>query len=136
MESITFAADERNISVARRFIVEHFAEHDLDSSVAELLTSELVTNVVRHARTEIGLVVRFDPSVRIEVHDGVAATEAFRELFERSRISVPADALGGRGLPLLRALAGRYGLDDEPGTREGKIVWFELDATLAVPGGV
>jgi anti-sigma regulatory factor (Ser/Thr protein kinase) len=92
-----------------------------------LLTSELVTNVVKHAGTQLTLVVRVEPGVRVEVHDGVAATRAFREILARPPTDVPATSPGGRGLGLVSALASRFGLDDEPGEWDGKVVWFELD---------
>jgi anti-sigma regulatory factor (Ser/Thr protein kinase) len=100
---------------------------ELEASVAILLTSELVTNVVKHAGTQLTLVVKIAPSVRVEVHDGVAATRAFRETLAHPPTYVPATSPGGRGLGLVSALASRFGLDDEPGEWEGKIVWFELD---------
>jgi two-component system sensor histidine kinase UhpB len=37
--------------MARRFVSDLFADRHLDPSIAALLTSELVANVVRHART-------------------------------------------------------------------------------------
>ena len=99
-----------------------------------LLTSELVANVVRHAQTDLTVAVQFDEYVRIEVHDGAAATEAFRELLAGAPTSVPAESPGGRGLGLVRGLASRFGLADEPGVWNAKIVWFELDLdNLAMP---
>ena len=96
VESITLGAEPSSVGAARRFVRNRFAERDLDASVAVLLTSELVSNVVRHARTAITITLRFEPCARIEVHDGAAATEAFREIlgsaahggFPRSRRAV------------------------------------------------
>jgi phosphoserine phosphatase RsbU/P len=127
VESITLAPEPRSIGAARRFVQSQLAARDAEASVAVLLTSELVTNVVQHARTQLTLVVRVEPSVRVEVHDGVAATRAFREMVARPPTEVPATSPGGRGLGLVSALATRFGLDDEPREGEGKIVWFELD---------
>jgi anti-sigma regulatory factor (Ser/Thr protein kinase) len=134
VESIALAADPESVGSARSFVASLFVDRQLEASLAVLLTSELVANVVRHAQTDLTVAVRFDEYVRIEVHDGGAATEAFRELLAAAPTSVPADSPGGRGLGLVRALASRFGLADEPGVWNGKIVWFELELdNLDVP---
>jgi hypothetical protein len=102
------------------------------SSSVELLASELVTNVARHAETQFTVVVVHEPGVRVEVHDGVAATEAFRDLVNNPQPS-RSDSPGGRGLPLVRAVATGFGLHREPGRWNGKIVWFEVDPTDLLP---
>lgn len=84
---------------------------------AILLTSELVSNAVRHAGTRV--IVNFDTgghTLRVEVADSV----------ERPPQPRQADPLaeGGRGLELVDALAANWGVDGRPG---GKSVWFELD---------
>jgi hypothetical protein len=56
----------------------------------------------------------------------VAATEAFRELVDTPPAVAPTEP-GGRGLAMIHALANRFGLADEPGEWNGKVVWFELD---------
>jgi anti-sigma regulatory factor (Ser/Thr protein kinase) len=125
--SINLDPSPASVGSARSFIASLLAERDFESSVAVLLTSELVANVVRHAHTELTLVVKLEGCVRVEVHDGLAATDAFREIVARPPIDVPADSSGGRGLGLVRSLASRFGLAEEPGEWNGKIVWFELD---------
>jgi hypothetical protein len=127
VESITLAPDPRSIGAARRFVQAQLVAREIEASIAVLLTSELVTNVVQHVRTELTLVVRVTSSVRVEVHDGAAATRAFREILARPPTNVSPTSPGGRGLGLVSLLASRFGLDDEPGERKGKIVWFELD---------
>jgi anti-sigma regulatory factor (Ser/Thr protein kinase) len=134
VESIALAAEPASVGVARRFVSSRFDDRHLDPSLAVLLTSELVANVIRHARTDLTVALEFDECVRIEVHDGAAATEAFRELVMSAPTSVPAESPGGRGLGMVRALASRFGLAEEPGVWNGKIVWFELDLDgLAAP---
>jgi hypothetical protein len=54
---------------------------------------------------------------------GAVATDAFRELVEAGGSMPAASSTGGRGLALVRALARRVGLDDDP--NGGKVVWFE-----------
>ena len=127
MESITLAAETRSVWVARHFVRRLLADRGVDTAVAELLTTELVSNVVRHANTDIAVMVGFDPCVRVEVHDGLAATDAFREILNTPLAEIPPDSPGRRGLPLVRHLSARFGLADEPGVWDGKIVWFELD---------
>lgn len=85
---------------------------------AELLTSELVTNALLHAGTDLTVhVERIDhgSSVRIAVDDGSATAP---------RLGEPTgDDVGGRGLPLVATLASRWGWEPLP---HGKRVWFEV----------
>ena len=85
---------------------------------AVLLASEVVTNAVVHGRSEARLLVRARSTwIRIEVAD------------DNSRLPIrqapDPDALDGRGMALLEALAGTWGTDSAP---LGKIVWFEIGA--------
>lgn len=87
-----------------------------------LLVSELVSNVVLHARTPCRLrIVRVADRVRVEVGDGSDQVPA---------AVPPADPLAqsGRGLQLVDGLSAAHGIELEPGG--GKRIWFELD----VPG--
>jgi anti-sigma regulatory factor (Ser/Thr protein kinase) len=89
--------------------------------VTELLTSELVSNVVRHVGSTIALrAIRVGELIRVEVDDTSDAVP----VIEQPR---PLD-LGGRGMVLVDALADRWGADLHPG---GKTVWFEIDARRA-----
>ena len=63
--------------------------------------------------------------MRVEVHVGAAATDAFREIVTAGRPIPNTSAVRGRGLHLVWALATRVGLDDDPDG--GKVVWFEVD---------
>jgi anti-sigma regulatory factor (Ser/Thr protein kinase) len=127
--SIVLTPEAESVVVARRFVASQMAARHLDSSLAVLLTSELVANVVRHAQTELTVVVELDSCVRVEVHDGKAVTETFRALISSPPIAVPIEQPGGRGLGIVRRLTSRFGLADEPGEWNGKIVWFELDVS-------
>lgn len=81
-----------------------------------LLTNELVSNAVLHARTEMELrLVTADDRVRVEVHDGNSRRPP--------PPTTPVDATSGRGLVMVQALADRWGID---GTQHGKCIWFEL----------
>ena len=90
--------------------------HDRDD--AALLVSELVSNVVEHARTEAVLTLELALAgawLRISVADGSAVRPVVRELSD--------DRLRGRGLQLVDAIADRWGAEDHHG---GKRIWFEL----------
>ena len=111
---------------ARRFVADVLtavgADNHLDTAV--LLTSELVTNGIVHAHTDLQLVVEAsDRWVRVEVIDGNPMLPAKRDYDD--------DALTGRGLEMVELLADDFGvqsLEDD-----GKRVWFRLGAS---PGQV
>ena len=90
---------------------------------ASLLVSELITNVLLHARTDTRIVIESqdgeDPAgpLRIAVHDTSQRPIARR----RHR----ADSATGRGLMLVEQLAADWGVDSYEG---GKAVWFVLTA--------
>ena len=85
---------------------------------ALLLVTELVTNAVRHAGTQVLLRVRHAPArLRVEVLDGRAEPPPVA-------VASAADSEGGRGLALVEALAAAWGCETR---RTGKSVWFELD---------
>ena len=84
---------------------------------ARLLVSELVTNCVRHAHTPITLAVECDRThVSVSVADDVDDEPVLRELRD--------DDTGGRGMHLVDALAGEWGVQHLPDG--GKVVWFRL----------
>jgi anti-sigma regulatory factor (Ser/Thr protein kinase) len=91
--------------------------------VAELLTSELVTNALIH--TEDGAVVTATVAparLRVEVRD--FTTGAFEP-----QASAPSDeSTHGRGLVLVQSLADSWGVRTQG---PGKVVWFELDGGRA-----
>jgi hypothetical protein len=106
-------------AVARDFADETLGGWGCDAFVdaTRLLVSELVTNAVLHARTDIEVVVRLlRTGVRVEVHDASPATPVVRHYDD--------EAMTGRGLALVDELARRWGVDRVEG---GKSVWFELD---------
>jgi anti-sigma regulatory factor (Ser/Thr protein kinase) len=118
---------------ARRMVRE--ALTGASSEVCEavtLMTSELVTNVVRHANTAVKVDIDTGPPIRVEVHNHLAATEAFRMMVaSRPGFEAIYDG-GGRGLTLVHDLASRIGLNDDP--QGGKAVWFEVDAPESICG--
>lgn len=96
---------------------------------ALIVASELVANVVRHARTEARLNIRRDPSsIRIAVFDTSPRPAVVREVRD------PMIGDGGRGLVIVRELSSRWGVDHHDG---GKTVWADLrDPRLSRPSGV
>jgi anti-sigma regulatory factor (Ser/Thr protein kinase) len=90
-----------------------------DMDTVRLLTSELVTNALTHAREP--LAIRAYPvgaGVRVEVGDGSARTFPLPRTARRPLSD-------GRGLELVEAMASRWGWRR---THGGKVVWFEVDA--------
>jgi anti-sigma regulatory factor (Ser/Thr protein kinase) len=103
--------------LATREVVTSWRMAHLEETAA-LLVSELVTNSVRHARTQLLLRLQATGiALRIEVHDGRA---------ERPQPRSPDTlAESGFGLVLVDALASKWGVDE---TSTGKAVWAELEA--------
>ncbi|MBI5087751.1 MAG: ATP-binding protein [Actinobacteria bacterium] len=127
MSSRTFIGEPSCVGLARRFVRETLeaAGQSAACDAALLLTSELATNVVRHAGTSFEIVVEVDDTVRVEIHDGLAVTQAFRDLVEHPPAEVEPTAVGGRGIMLVDKTALRFGLRDKGAG--GKAVWFELE---------
>jgi anti-sigma regulatory factor (Ser/Thr protein kinase) len=104
---------------ARQFVEQTLGAWECDDflDASRLLVSELVTNAVLHARTELDLVVRaIRTGIRVEVRDHDPAEPVLRHYED--------EAMTGRGLALVAELATRWGVDRHP---DGKAVWFELD---------
>jgi anti-sigma regulatory factor (Ser/Thr protein kinase) len=92
------------------------------SEIAELLTSELVTNALIHTDHDALLTATVGPrGLRVEVRDFVG---------RRPRLRVPNadDGTHGRGLVLVQSLADAWGVRVHG---VGKVVWFELDGGTA-----
>jgi len=104
--------------MARQFVDDTLRGWGCDAFVdaSRLLVSELVTNAVLHARTDLTLVIRLlRDGVRVEVIDGSPVAPVVRNYED--------EAMTGRGLSLVNDLAVRWGVEREG---DGKSVWFEL----------
>jgi anti-sigma regulatory factor (Ser/Thr protein kinase) len=117
--AITLPAEPASVPAARQFVREFLAGEDVDSVLALpalLLTSELVTNGVIHARTGLDLQAKVaNDSLRVEVIDYGGGCPVPG--------GAPPDAEWGRGLSVVSELATRWGVVMEP---DWKSVWFEL----------
>lgn len=110
-----FAPEPESAMAARRFVRDCLAEHAIASYTAELIVSELMANVIQHARTELTVVVRVGTTLRLEVHDGSSIIPAMRQAAD--------DAESGRGLFIIEAIALDWGVET---TADGKCVWVEI----------
>lgn len=116
-----FAADLRSAEQARRVVDDTLPRAAVSEETlfcVRLLTTELVTNAVRHARSQVELVItRLGSRIRVEVAD------------DSTRRPVPPledTPTRHRGLHLLEDLSEKWGVD--VGDHGGKVVWFEVDA--------
>jgi anti-sigma regulatory factor (Ser/Thr protein kinase) len=118
-----FAADVNAPAEAREFVtgVPRMFPDAGTADDAALVTAELATNAVMHARSAFSVTVsRRDGIVRIAVRD--ASTQV-------PRLRAPDRFSGaGRGLRIVSGLASRWGTELLP---RGKIVWAELSVRSA-----
>ncbi|GAA4607369.1 hypothetical protein GCM10023195_27860 [Actinoallomurus liliacearum] len=116
----TFPPEVASVAAARRFVGETLRGWGVDDvDDAMLLTSELVTNAIVHAGTEVVVVCELiGGQVRVEVHDRHQAR----------RVPVPGDQVSGRGLLFPETLATSWGVTYGSG---GKHVWFTVPGTGA-----
>lgn len=96
---------------------------------ARVVASELVTNVIRHARTRATVTLtRADDRIRLAVADEAPITARL----DRSSDSDEWPDARGHGLVLVKALSDDWGVDLE---RRGKSVWaeWEVASTRSAP---
>ncbi|MEV0640941.1 SpoIIE family protein phosphatase [Streptomyces sp. NPDC050619] len=116
--SYSLSVDPRAAGQARQYVRAQLAAWGLEEleMTTELLVSELVGNVVRHAKGPVRLRLLRSQSLICEVYDGSLTTPRIRRAGHTDE--------GGRGLCLVAALSRRWG------TRflgEGKCIWTEQD---------
>lgn len=124
-ESIELSPTAESVALARRWskdVLDRVGAPELADTLA-LLVSELVSNVVLHARTPCSLRIGEERGrIRVEVQDG---SDRLPGLGERP----DPLAQSGRGLQLVDGLSVAHGVDVQP--LGGKRVWFELDVPVA-----
>lgn len=114
-----------SVGIARRWSAD-IVGRDGDAELADtaaLLVSELVSNVVLHARTPCELTItRIGSRVRVEVRDG-------SDRLPGKTGQPDPMALSGRGMLLVEALSDDHGT--EALAEGGKRIWFELAVPTA-----
>jgi anti-sigma regulatory factor (Ser/Thr protein kinase) len=102
---VDLPADPASVGQARRFVRRVLDDWGLDDLIdtATLLTSELATNSVLHARTGFAVVVsRTAAALRVDVLDGSSVVPRVRQ---------PSTlAATGRGVGLVSTLAEQWGV--------------------------
>ncbi|WP_433284457.1 SpoIIE family protein phosphatase [Micromonospora sp. CA-244673] len=125
---VRLPADRRTPAAARALVRSALAEADLHELLNEalLLTTELTTNAVEHARTELDIEVEADPAgLTVTVTDFASGPVDELMVGVRNTTSDIAEvAERGRGLLLVDHFASRWGTTYLP---TGKGVWFRLD---------
>src|SRR3954447_13326553 len=116
-ESTRLEPEVESAAASRRFVgdvLRRWGAADL-IDVAEVLTSELVSNVVRHAVSTLELDMEWEePMLRVSVRDGSSVLPAVSDI---------RGAHGGYGLLLVSKLSSHWGVSEFV---DGKAVWFEL----------
>lgn len=116
-----FPSDVQSARAARRFaskVLGLWGCESVEDSVL-LLVSELVTNAVIHAHSDVEVVLRLRPDrVRVEILDTAAEYVQRRDAANEDQ--------SGRGMALTEALAVAWGIDT---LVAGKSVWFEVERT-------
>jgi anti-sigma regulatory factor (Ser/Thr protein kinase) len=111
--------DERDVARARQFVIDQCHASGLMwlCDDAALLTSEVVTNAVRHARPGAVSVSagRDGDNFVVQVLDGSHA--------EPQVLDPDPWAERGRGMALVNSIAQAWGVVPHP---SGKVVWFRL----------
>jgi anti-sigma regulatory factor (Ser/Thr protein kinase) len=116
----SFPNEPASVTAARNFVKDTLQGVASGTVQAvELMVSELATNCVRHTDDEFEIIVEQGPEeIRVEATDRGGGEP-------RLRSPGPMDA-HGRGLLIIDALAGAWGVDRGPGQK--KLVWFEVSA--------
>ncbi|TML38891.1 MAG: response regulator [Actinobacteria bacterium] len=115
---VRFAEDLTSGQSARRFVaaaLDQWRASDVIQLV-QLLVTELVTNSVVHARSDVDVAVMLGArNIRVEVADSDPVLPEPRDVDET--------ATSGRGLALVRDLSERWGAEARA---DGKVIWFEV----------
>lgn len=120
MPVIELSPTPDSVARARRWSIDVLADLEIPElgDTLALLVSELVSNVVLHARTECQLSIEdTGDRLRVEVRDGSDRLPGLKP-------RVDPLAQSGRGMLLVDGLSDGHGV--EPLPEGGKLIWFEL----------
>jgi anti-sigma regulatory factor (Ser/Thr protein kinase) len=107
-----------SVPLARRFAAAQLKDSSCDIDTAVLLVSEVVTNAVLHARSDLVLSVEdLGDTIRVEVADSSPVSPRLHNF--------AIESATGRGLRMLDQLAMGWGVESAA-TGDGKVVWFEV----------
>jgi anti-sigma regulatory factor (Ser/Thr protein kinase) len=112
-----FCCQAESVAGARHFVKDLLSDQPSEIvEAAELMTSELATNCVRHAHSDFELAIhRSRDEIRVEVSDHGQGQPVMRSPTPREQ--------SGRGLRIVQELAEDWGITPSP---NGKLVWFSL----------
>ncbi|WP_392673187.1 SpoIIE family protein phosphatase [Streptomyces sp. LN785] len=119
----------QGVARVREFLRDLLSEWDMEplQETMELLTSEVVTNALIHADSEVELRLREYPDrIRVEVRDSDPHPPVPTAIVADEEINQEAES--GRGLLIVDALAGDWG--SSPAGR-GKTTWFDVTIPTA-----
>jgi len=116
---LVLPADLNSVRTARSFARDVVTEWNVPGLIddVQLAVSELVTNAVRHAGTDVVMTLRLDDKLVVEVQDSDP------ELRHPAVPTTDPLATSGRGLQIVSAVSVDWGVRSVP---DGKIVWFAL----------
>jgi anti-sigma regulatory factor (Ser/Thr protein kinase) len=112
-----FPCQPESVPHARHFVRDALSAQPPEIvEAAELMTSELATNSVRHARSDFELAILLTPrKIRVEVSDHGQGRPVPRSPTTREQ--------SGRGLQIVLELSDAWGVTP---SANGKLVWFAL----------
>lgn len=112
-----FHCRPESVAGARHFVRDVLSDQPRETAeAAELMTSELATNSVRHARSDFELAILLSrDEIRVEVSDHGQGQPVPRSPTPREQ--------SGRGLQIVQVLSDAWGISPSP---NGKLVWFTL----------
>jgi anti-sigma regulatory factor (Ser/Thr protein kinase) len=119
----SWPAEAASVPAARRFVRAHLAGHELHGLTgdAELLVTELVSNVVLHVGGTVRVrVIASDGVVRLEVSDESSVPPLLR--------SFSATSSTGRGMRLVHSQSAEHGVRTDAA---GKTIWVRLTPATA-----
>lgn len=119
---VVLTPDPSATAIARQVVEDACRAWRLDhvQDAAQLVITELVSNVVRHAGTDMEISLTASPgALRLAVRDG-------NPIPPRPDVSEASLAENGRGLVVIRALAIEWGATPSGG---GKVVWAVLSTS-------